>query len=592
MRGLFERNIQFIGNEEGRARPKDNGFVYDYFIKDHLGNTRMVLTDEQQTDAYPVASMETATAASEKLYYTNIDETRADKPAGYPNDTYTNPNDKVAKLNGSSSSSKKIGPAILLKVMSGDQMNIRANAYYRLNGASAGTPSNPASELLAALAASIQGVTGGKYGLQQVQSSGVLGPGISDLLQRQTDQYTGSNRPKAFLNWVLLDEQFKIVNNSTGFEPVGADGEFKTFVKTGLPISQNGYLYVYTSNESPVDVFFDNLQVTHVRGPLLEETHYYPFGLTMAGISAKGAGKTENKYKYNGKELQNKEFSDGGGLELYDFSARNYDQQIGRWLSNDPKADKIMWLSPYNYCLNNPIFFFDPNGEFPYPITIRSFHPSEGFGGTAAGPGLGKNFSGDNRGFSNVVSKDVTARCHQTVTVDPEKGTISYNKENTFSSPSHHPYFGEATETPKGYATKTSSGDGAVSFETGYAGTNPLAYGPTPDIDIKSFFNVIQTKDMLTISVNAYGDNFPNTEMFVADPSGQTVFIGVDVRASGQDANPTILIGGATENIINTTLSIKIDKKGNFVGIVQGNKTYTVNDWNERFKNKNPNPPQ
>jgi hypothetical protein len=52
---------------------------------------------------------------------------------------------------------------------------------------------------------------------------------------------------------VLLDAQFKIVNTSTGFEPVGADGEFKTFVKTGLPISQNGYLYVYTINESPVD---------------------------------------------------------------------------------------------------------------------------------------------------------------------------------------------------------------------------------------------------------------------------------------------------------------------------------------------------
>jgi hypothetical protein len=65
----------------------------------------MVLTDEQQTDAYPVASMETATADSEKLYYSNIDETRADKPAGYPSDTYTNPNDKVARLNGSNSSS-------------------------------------------------------------------------------------------------------------------------------------------------------------------------------------------------------------------------------------------------------------------------------------------------------------------------------------------------------------------------------------------------------------------------------------------------------------------------------------------------------
>jgi RHS repeat-associated protein len=164
---------------------------------------------------------------------------------------------------------------------------------------------------------------------------------------------------------VLLDEQFKIVNSSTGFEPVGADGEFKTFVKTGLPISQNGYLYVYTSNESPVDVFFDNLQVTHVRGPLLEETHYYPFGLTMAGISAKGAGKTENKYKYNGKELQNKEFSDGSGLELYDYGARMMDAQIGRFFNIDPANENYKSFTSYVYGADNPIRFIDIDGLGP-----------------------------------------------------------------------------------------------------------------------------------------------------------------------------------------------------------------------------------
>ncbi|MDO6430222.1 hypothetical protein Q4E93_06485 [Flavitalea sp. BT771] len=125
--------LQFFGQEEGRVRvisdttggQAKTSYKYDYYIKDHLGNTRMVLTDEQQTDRYPAATMEPGATATENLFYSQVGNTRIAIPPGYPSDTTTNPNQNVARLNGGTTG-PKIGPGITLKVMSGDQFSIRA----------------------------------------------------------------------------------------------------------------------------------------------------------------------------------------------------------------------------------------------------------------------------------------------------------------------------------------------------------------------------------------------------------------------------------------------------------------------------------
>ncbi len=355
-------SLQFLSHEEGRIRYKQpsNEFVYDYFIKDHLGNTRMVLTEEQQVDAYPVASLETNTINSEKLYYNIPDDasTRINKNtiAGYPTDSYTNPNDFIQKLNGNGT---KVGTSITLKVMAGDSYNLRANSWYRLNGASPSGPVDPFGTILSSLISGVSLASKGKATVAAMSGSGVLNPAVLSFTQSQT---VAQGKPKAYLNWILLDEQLKYVGG--GFDQVGSDDELKTHARTGLPVTKNGYLYIYVSNETPnVDVFFDNVQVTHVRGPLLEETHYYPFGLTMAGISSKAAGKLQNKIKFNsGNELQSGEFSDASGLELYDAVHRRYDQQLGRFNQIDALADISLYQSPYNFGSNNPIRINDPLG--------------------------------------------------------------------------------------------------------------------------------------------------------------------------------------------------------------------------------------
>jgi RHS repeat-associated protein len=116
-------------------------------------------------------------------------------------------------------------------------------------------------------------------------------------------------------------------------------------------------------------ISFDNFLVQYQRGNLRQFNDYYPYGLSISGFNR---DIDDYLYKYTGKELQTSELdpNTGTGIEMFDFHARFYDPQLGRWFTPDPA---MQFSNPYLGISNNPANYIDPDGEFAMLFGIAGF---------------------------------------------------------------------------------------------------------------------------------------------------------------------------------------------------------------------------
>ena len=160
------------------------------------------------------------------------------------------------------------------------------------------------------------------------------------------------------------------------------------FIQTAEGLAQNNggtYTYHYNLSDHLGNVRYSFDVANGVIGKL-EQTDYYPFGMKR-NTFASGAN---NKYLYNGKEMQD-ELGPTGQEGHYDYGARFYDPVIARWNVVDPLAEKFASINPYAYTDNNPVNNVDPNGMETYygQQAQDMFRQMQGQTGEGGGDGPG-----------------------------------------------------------------------------------------------------------------------------------------------------------------------------------------------------------
>ena len=210
------------------------------------------------------------------------------------------------------------------------------------------------------------GTTGGEIPIQ------------SGMLNEDKSSETGS-APMAFLNWLVFDRDYNFLeggydridenakeDGATALDSLSSGRPFDSLYAE-IPITQAGYVYIYLSNDSqdPVEVYFDDFTVEHVKSPIIQMDDYYPFGLTYNSYQRENA--VPNRWKFQGQE-----HIDDLDLGWNSFKWRNQDPSVGRFFNIDPLAEKYVYNSPYAFSENDVVSAVELEGLEKLRVTNYS----------------------------------------------------------------------------------------------------------------------------------------------------------------------------------------------------------------------------
>jgi RHS repeat-associated protein len=364
-----EIKLRHIANSTGIVRPKQSNenntteYIYDYYIKDHQGNLRAVITEGNATDDVDIATMEWNMAAQEDVLFERVPDTRSPLPPYYPNGV--NNNTKVASLGSGSGAASTQGPARLLAVGAATQLQTSTTSWY--NGQNiAPTTGQSLAQITASLLAGI--VTQGA-GVMPPGEAGVgafanpaSAPSLS-VAQFLADQLQGydPNDPKAYLMYLAFDQKMNLLPDQSGAVPVTDPNELE-LLEASITMPESGYFYTFLTNYSVTTVHFDNYQIRHKQGVVRAKYDYYPYGLMWSNPTVPAEGEALHDNTLQDQEWQQNEWADAS-VDMYMYPLRMYDAVLGRFHAPDPYEQ---FHSPYMAVHNNPANFIDPTGGSSY----------------------------------------------------------------------------------------------------------------------------------------------------------------------------------------------------------------------------------